>query len=189
MASPLKFLRRLVSRGSERKQAAEKAEATNPDVLATAGPAETASEKVLEDADRAAGVELLPQDQSEAGFAETAAVDETGAKTEDTAEGAPASIPAGGGSPSDSRPGVDVTAVHDAMEVEPAAEGPARKHRALSKNTRPAVGGAQVSKGPSTPSDETMSLDEEIKVLRGQLASRLKIQNAQLKKMLERFER
>ena len=34
-----------------------------------------------------------------------------------------------------------------------------------------------------------MSLDEEIKVLKGQLASRLKIQNAQLKKMLERFER
>lgn len=34
-----------------------------------------------------------------------------------------------------------------------------------------------------------MTLDEEIRVLRGQLAGKLKLQNAQLRKMLERFER
>jgi hypothetical protein len=32
-------------------------------------------------------------------------------------------------------------------------------------------------------------LDEEIAVLRGQLAAKLRLQNAQLKKMLARFER
>jgi hypothetical protein len=33
------------------------------------------------------------------------------------------------------------------------------------------------------------SLDEEIRLLQGQLASKLRIQNAQLRPMLERFER
>ncbi|MBB6182550.1 hypothetical protein HNQ75_004539, partial [Rhizobium flavum] len=82
-------------------------------------------------------------------------------------------MPAVGGFASDSEAGVAVTAAHDAMDVEPVVGGGARKQRALGKNTRPAVVGAQVSERPRTPSDETMRLDEEIKVLRGQLASRL----------------
>lgn len=36
--------------------------------------------------------------------------------------------------------------------------------------------------------DEVASLDEEIKILRIQLAQKLHLQNVQLKKMLERFE-
>ncbi|NEI17436.1 hypothetical protein GR220_36635 [Rhizobium leguminosarum] len=36
---------------------------------------------------------------------------------------------------------------------------------------------------------DQMNLDEEIRVLRGQLAGKLKLQNARLRKMLERFER
>jgi hypothetical protein len=41
---------------------------------------------------------------------------------------------------------------------------------------------------PTVPND-TISLDEEIKPLRNQLARKLQLQNAQLERMLERFER
>lgn len=41
----------------------------------------------------------------------------------------------------------------------------------------------------SSPSDDPLSLGDEIRVLRGQLAEKLRLQNAQLSKMLERFER
>lgn len=40
-----------------------------------------------------------------------------------------------------------------------------------------------------TPIAQALSLDDEIKLLRGALASKLRLQNAQLKTMLERFER
>jgi hypothetical protein len=73
------------------------------------------------------------------------------------------------------------------MELHPAVKGQ-RKQKAPRKHTRPAVVD-KVSQGARSRSDDTISLDDEIKVLREQLAIKLKIQNAQLKKMLERFER
>ncbi|WP_430246156.1 hypothetical protein [Neorhizobium sp. DAR64861/K0K2] len=76
-----------------------------------------------------------------------------------------------------------------AEDLEPPVEGAARKQRPRVKKPEPVVVTAQVSSGVDTASDETMSLDEEIKILRGQLAAKLQLQNAQLKKMLERFER
>lgn len=189
MASPLKFLRRLVSGRGERKQDADKVDAAHPHSLAISGPDETLAEEGVEGPVRAAGLEPSHQDPSGVVSAETAPADEAGADIDDTAYGARVSIPAVGGSASESEAGVAVTAAHDAMKGEPAVEGPAHRRRSRSKNSQPAVVGAQVSEGPRTPLDETMSLDEEIKLLRGQLASRLKIQNAQLKKMLDRFER
>lgn len=189
MASPLKFLRRLVSGRGERKEDADKVDEAQPDSLAISGPDETIAEEGVEDVVRPAGLEPSHQNPSGAVTAETALAGEAGAETDDTADGARVSIPAVGGSASESEAGVAVTAAHDAMKGEPAVEGPAHRRRSRSKNNLPAVVGAQVSEGPRTPSDERVSLDEEIKLLRGQLASRLKIQNAQLKKMLERFER
>jgi TolA-binding protein len=47
----------------------------------------------------------------------------------------------------------------------------------------------QPQAGVLTFSDEVQSLDGEIRQLREQLARRLQQQNAQLTKMLERFER
>jgi hypothetical protein len=38
-------------------------------------------------------------------------------------------------------------------------------------------------------SDDAISLDGEIRLLRDQLARKLRLQNAQLKRMLDRFER
>lgn len=184
MASPLKFLRRLVSGRGERKQDTDELNETNSDVLAVAGSTET----VAEEAAPPAALEPPHQDADDAVNSETAPVDEAATEIGDTADGVRDSIPAVGGLSSAGEPGVAVTAT-DATELQPAVEGPARKQKSPSKHTRPAVVADQVSQGARGRSDDTISLDDEIKVLREQLASRLKIQNAQLKKMLERFER
>ncbi|MBB3646331.1 hypothetical protein FHX14_002528 [Rhizobium sp. BK619] len=75
---------------------------------------------------------------------------------------------------------IDVTAAQGVADLRPAVEVAPRKQRSRGKK----VGAiSHVSHA------DEMSLDEEIRVLRGQLAVKLKLQNAQLRKMLERFER
>ncbi|QKK20377.1 hypothetical protein [Rhizobium indicum] len=49
--------------------------------------------------------------------------------------------------------------------------------------------GAQSSSSRESFFDEVASVDEEIRQLRGQLAQKLHLQNVQLEKMLERFDR
>jgi hypothetical protein len=99
-----------------------------------------------------------------------------------------AGIVAGGSAPTDD---IDLAAIPapDAVHLHPPVEGKARIQRPRAKKPEPVVVTAQVSLGVDTASDDTISLDEEIRVLRGQLAAKLQLQNAQLKKMLERFER
>lgn len=189
MASPLNFLRRLVSRSGEGKQDADKVRAAGPKVLAVAGPAETVAEEGLEDAARPTSLKPPNQDLSDAVSAETAPSDKAEAEIDDTAKDAGANNPTVGGSALPNATGTAVTASHDAKDLPSAVASVPRKQRDHSKNTEPLVVPAEVSQGPRTPSDETMNLDKEIKALRVELASRLKIQNAQLKKMLERFER
>lgn len=184
MASPLKFLRRLVSGRGERKQDADGLNEANSDVLAVAGPTETVAEEVAPPA----ALEPLGQKPQDAVYPETAPVDDAETKIGDTADGVRDSIRAVGGLSSAGEPGVAVAAT-DAMELQPAVEGPARKQKAPSKYARPVAVADQVSQRARGQSDGTINLDDEIKVLREQLTSRLKIQNAQLKKMLERFER
>lgn len=72
MASPLKFLRRLVSRSGERKQDADEVGAAGPKVAA-AGPAERVAG--LEDAARLASLKPPHQGLSDAVSAETAPSD------------------------------------------------------------------------------------------------------------------
>ncbi|AHF88087.1 hypothetical protein RLEG3_03095 (plasmid) [Rhizobium leguminosarum bv. trifolii WSM1689] len=45
------------------------------------------------------------------------------------------------------------------------------------------------SRAVSAASDDAINLDKEIALLRDQLARKLQIQNTQLKRMLQRFER
>lgn len=53
----------------------------------------------------------------------------------------------------------------------------------------PAVALAQVAKtAPKSHSDEMTDLDQDIEALRKQLAEKLKLQNAQLRKLLDRYE-
>ncbi len=51
-----------------------------------------------------------------------------------------------------------------------------------------AIAGPQFANAP-TPTGQAISLDDEIKLLRSELISKLRLQNAQLKALLERFER
>lgn len=189
MAFPLKFLRRLVSRRGERKHDADKVDGAKRDVLAIADPTVRVAEEGSEHAARLAASEPLHGDPSDAVAAETAPVDEVETETPVTADGARANIPAVGGSASANETNIAVTAAHDATELPPAVAGVTPKQRGHSKNIGLDIVPAAVSQGSRTPSNETMILDEEIKLLREQLASKLKIQNAQLKRMLERFER
>jgi hypothetical protein len=69
----------------------------------------------------------------------------------------------------------------------------ARKGRVSAIAQSPvAVGGEPVPQSPSASGspffDEAASLDEDIKQLKDQLAQKLRLQNAQLRKMLKRFE-
>ncbi|CAD7037022.1 hypothetical protein REJC140_03608 [Pseudorhizobium endolithicum] len=180
MASPLKFLRRIWSRGSDRKQDADTADDPRPEVLSIAGPAGTLVEEGSDDAARPAGFEL--QNLADIVSAKAGVEREKG-------DGGRANILAIDGSTSTDEADEPVAAAHDATEANSAVAGLTRKRRGHSKPARQVVVPPQVSHGPDTASDERMSLDEEIKVLKGQLASRLKVQNEQLKKMLERFER
>lgn len=70
----------------------------------------------------------------------------------------------------------------------------ARKGGANGTRQSPVPAGAEpVPQPPSVSAnpffDEAASLDEDIKQLKDQLAQKLRLQNAQLRKMLERFER
>ncbi len=83
----------------------------------------------------------------------------------------------------------EATGRPEALRPSRPGEGTPRKRAARGKKAE-AVGIAP-ARAPVVPSfsDDAMSLDEEINLLRGQLTSKLQLQNAQLKTMLERFDR
>lgn len=80
------------------------------------------------------------------------------------------------------------TSAHDAPKPL-ATEGATRKRIRRGKKTEPIEVIPQPSRGVPTVSDDAISLDGEIRLLRDQLARKLHLQNAQLKRLLERFER
>ncbi|MDQ0561029.1 hypothetical protein [Rhizobium mesoamericanum] len=83
--------------------------------------------------------------------------------------------------------GTDIIAAHRAVDIQAAVEVTPRKKRSRGKKTVAVPNAPQAPQVSSTGNE--MNLDEEIRLLRGQLARKLKLQNAQLRKMLERFER
>jgi hypothetical protein len=75
----------------------------------------------------------------------------------------------------------------DAADVQLRGESKPRKQ--MGQTRRPKLADTtQVLPDRSIPSNDTLSLDDEIRFLRGQLVEKLRLQNAQLRKMLERFE-
>ncbi|MGR9221379.1 hypothetical protein [Rhizobium leguminosarum] len=186
MASPWKFLARLISPGREQKRENGSTDEVTPDALANAGPTETPPEESLNSAGRPASEELRRHDQSAAVSAEPVHSEQAENDGHDKVERNDAKVVEAadlalfGG-------GIDVTPAHDAVKIKRTVEVAPRKQRSRGKEAIPVKNVSQVSEVAHTA--EEMNLDEEIRVLRGQLARKLKLQNAQLRKMLERFER
>ncbi|CAN7587840.1 hypothetical protein LJR235_004217 [Pararhizobium sp. LjRoot235] len=183
MASPWKLLARLVSPRRQQRQEHGSTDDVKPDVLAIARPTETAADKGLNAAGRPADEKPVPHDQMEAVPADPDHFGKTASGVHGTAniEGARSVAAADQASPDDAH-----TAAHDAPKSLATGEGATRKR---SKRGKKAERGEVVPQ-PSVPtvSDDAISLDEEIRLLRDQLARKLQLQNAQLKRMLERFE-
>ncbi|KQY44196.1 hypothetical protein ASD32_12640 [Rhizobium sp. Root483D2] len=76
-----------------------------------------------------------------------------------------------------------------AAKVEETAKATRPERRTRIQKVEAAAVVLQVSPVTASVSDGMVSLDEEIAVLRIQLAGKLRLQNAQLKNMLARFER
>lgn len=82
--------------------------------------------------------------------------------------------------------GSNVAGEPDIQASLPAPRTPVpRRHR---NRAAKAAAGSQLANDP-TVTAQAISLDDEIKLLRRELVSKLRLQNAKLKTMLERFER
>ena len=187
MASGWKFLSRLVP-GRKRKRDDGTVEQAKPDVLAIAGPTETPAEDRFNSASLSTAAEQVDGSSSTTVSADTAPLIGSEGEGDDTAEDVEGEVAAFGGGVSSQQADGDVAAAPNAEQLEPTVEGKAHEQRSRNKKQKSAVVAAQFSPVTVGISDATMSLDDEINLLRGQLASKLRMQNAQLKKMLKRFE-
>lgn len=180
MASPWKFLARLVSSRRQPKQ--DDIEDVKPDVLAITGPTETTVEESLHIADRAAEEHQQLIDRSDTVPIESEHSEENRGNFVGIVEN------------DSSKPGPSSgTVLNDvgiiAATVEETAEATRPERRTRAKKVEAATVVPQGSPAVPSVSDEMVSLDQEIAVLWTQMASKLRLQNAQLKKMLARFER
>ncbi|MBY3252530.1 hypothetical protein [Rhizobium laguerreae] len=186
MASPWKFLARLVSPGREQKRENGSTAKVTPDASTIAGPTEAPAEESVNGTDRSAS-EKLPRHR------QVAAISVEPVHSEEAVNGGGDKVDledtktVGAAHPALSGTGIDVTAAHDdATQIRRTVKVAPRKQRSRSKEAVVISNGSQASQ--IVHAADEMYLDEEIRVLRGQLAGKLKLQNARLRKMLERFE-
>ena len=183
MASPWKLLARLVSPRRQRQEHGS-TDDVKPNVLAIAEPTETAAKNELaidRPADEtavfqchSAAVSVNPDHAEEAASALDRPADIEGARREEAADPALSDE-------------ADIAA-HAAPNAFRVGEGQTRKRSTRDKKAKTIA--VVLPRPPSVPiaSDDAINLDEEIRLLRDQLARKLQMQNAQLKRMLERFE-
>ncbi|MBB2713399.1 UNVERIFIED_ORG: hypothetical protein GGE53_005073 [Rhizobium etli] len=153
-----------------------------PEALPISGPTETAGEESLPSDYRPASEELPRHGQAGAISVEPVQSEEAVNGGRDEVERGAAKIAEATDPAYSGGTGIAVTAAQN--NIKRAVEVAPRKQR---RRGQEAVAAANFSQANDTAED--MSLDEEIRVLRNQLARKLKAQNAQLRKMLERFER
>lgn len=183
MASPWKFLARLVSPRRQQRQEHGSTDDVKPDMLAIANLTETAADNGLNTEAPPVDAKPVADEQSEAVSADLDHSDETAHSIHGTADSENA-WPAEAADPALSdEPG---TIAREAPKPSQTGEGTTRKRKKLTKSAEPVE--AVLPPSAAAP-DDTISLDEEIKVLRSQLAQKLRLQNAQLRRMLQRFER
>ncbi|CDZ73497.1 Hypothetical protein NGAL_HAMBI2610_51290 [Neorhizobium galegae bv. orientalis] len=186
MASPWKLLARLVSPRRQQRQEQGLTDDVKPDVLAIAKPTETVADNGSNAADPPVDEKPVAYEQSEAVLAEPDHSEETASGVNGTAD----IESAGPVEAADPALSDDAGAVaHGVLKPSHTGEGATRKRSRRGKKTELIEAVPPPSPGVPAVSDDAISLDEEIRLLRTQLASKLQLQNAQLKRMLERFER
>ncbi|NOV19168.1 hypothetical protein E5S70_24315 [Ensifer adhaerens] len=187
MASPWKLLVRLVSPRRQQGQEQGLTDDVKLDVLAIAKRAEANFDNGLSAADPPVDEKAVADEQLEA-------VPASPEHSEEAAIGLRRTADIECGSPSEAAESVLSDNVNASEDQAPkpsshSGEAATRKRSKWAKATK-AIGDAPPP-APTAPvaSDHVLSLDEEIRLLRDQLARKLRLQNAQLKRMLERFER
>ncbi|AGS26421.1 hypothetical protein NXC12_PE00293 (plasmid) [Rhizobium etli] len=185
MASPWKLLARLVSPRHQQRQEGGSTGDMKPDLLAIANPTETAADNGLTTGEPPADEKPVAEDQLEAVLA---APDHS--QTESSAHGTAGSedtkhVEAAGPAVSDDAASV----AREPRKTSQVGEGATRKPIRRGKTAARSEVVLPPSPGVRAVSDDAIRLDEEITLLREQLARKLRLQNAQLKRMLERFER
>ncbi|TBY16966.1 hypothetical protein [Rhizobium leguminosarum] len=186
MASPWKLLARLVSPRRQQRQEHGSTDDVKPDVLAIAKPIETADNNELDGADRPADEKPVLHGHPAAVPADPDHSEETASVVHGTADIEGASLVEAANPVLSDDAG---TASHDAPKPSQTGEGATRKRSRRDKRAETIA--VVLPPSPRVPagSADAISLDEEISLLRDQLARKLQMQNAQLKRMLERFER
>jgi len=186
MASPWKLLARLVSPRRQQRQEHRSTEDVKPDLLAIANLTETAADIGLNTAAPPVDEKPDTEEQSEAVSADPDHSDETASIIHGTADSEDARLAEAADPALSDQHG---TVAREAPKPSQTGEGITRKRRKLTKSTEPVEAGLPPSAAAPSVSDDTISLDEEIKLLRNQLAHKLQLQNVQLRRMLQRFER
>jgi hypothetical protein len=184
MASPWKFLSRLISSAREQSREGGSTKKVAGDPLAIARPIEAPAEENLKSEGRPTS-DATHHDRSASISAEPVRSEEAKNDRQDKVEiedaGAVQAV-----HPASGETGTDIIAALGAVDVQ-AVEVAPRKQRNRGKKAVAVPNTPQAAQVSDTANE--MKLDEEIRLLRGQLARRLKLQNEQLRKMLERFER
>ncbi|MGZ2432959.1 hypothetical protein [Rhizobium redzepovicii] len=181
MASPWKLLAGLVSRRRQQKQEHGSTDDLKPDASAITEPTETAADNRL----NAAGSAAIHKER-EAVSAEPDHAEDAASNVHDTTDSESATLAKVIDLPLSNQADV---AAHAAPKALPGGEGPTRKRGRRSKKAKTITVVVPPSSGVAAVADDAVSLDGEIRLLRDQLATKLRLQNAQLKRMLDRFER
>ncbi|THV12338.1 hypothetical protein [Rhizobium rhizophilum] len=179
MASPWKFLSRLVSPRRQKGPGDEQVEDVNPDEPGIASSAKLLGGGSLDPVDPPGAKSSRPLDPADGIAAPHGAPGQAVDDHQDTVETDGSKVD--DVSPTEF-PATVVIPAYGASKAAPA------KRKRRSRTVEPVVAASKAPPVVAASDDET-SLDDEIRALRGQLVRKLRLQNAQLKKMLERFER
>ncbi|MBY3044240.1 MULTISPECIES: hypothetical protein [Rhizobium] len=182
MASPWKLLAGLVSRRRQQKQERGSTDDVKPDVSSIAELTEAPADNRLSAVDRAANEKPFIHEEREAVSVDPHHAEEAVSIVDDTAD-VESARPVEAADPALSNEAD--TAAHAEPKVFRVGEGQTRKRM---RGKKPETIAVVVPPAPTAFGD-AINLDEEIRLLRYQLARKLQMQNAQLKRMLERFER
>ncbi|MBY3046066.1 hypothetical protein [Rhizobium leguminosarum] len=185
MASPWKLLAGLVSRRRQQKQEHGSTDDVKPDVSAIAEPTETAANR-SKAADRAANEKPVTHGHSAAVSADPDHAEGAASSADQTTDVESATLEIAADPASSDK--VDIAA-HAAPKPSRTDDGAARKRSRQARKADVVDVVSQPSPRLAIGSDDAISLEGEIRMLRDQLARKLRLQNAQLRRMLDRFER